>query len=66
MGRRKKPKLIENLTVVGPADKGRSVAKNDLGDIVFLSGVAPGDVVDVLVLRKRKGVMEGIVQGFKS
>jgi 23S rRNA (uracil1939-C5)-methyltransferase len=65
MGRRKKPKLIENLTV-GPADKGRSVAKNDLGDIVFLDGVAPGDVVDALILRKRKGVMEGIVQGFKS
>ncbi len=66
MGRRRKPKLIENLTIVGPADKGRCVGKNEAGDIVFMEGVAPGDVVDVLVLRKRKGVMEGIVQEIKS
>lgn len=66
MGRRKKPRLIEDLTIVGPADKGRSVGKNDKGDIVFMDGVAPGDVVDVLVLRKRKGVMEGVVQNIKS
>ncbi len=66
MGRRKKPRLIEDMLIVGPADKGRSVAKSESGEVVFLDKVAPGDVVDVLVIRKRKGVQEGIAQNFKS
>ncbi len=66
MGRKKKPRLIENITIVGPADKGRSVGKSEEGEVVFLEGVAPGDVVDVLVVRKRKGVQEGLVQKYIS
>lgn len=66
MGRRKKPKLIENVEVTGPADKGRSVGRSPDGQVIFMEGVAPGDVVDVLVLRKRKGVWEGVPQAVKS
>ncbi len=66
MGRRKKPKLIENLRIVGPADKGKCVGKSEDGQVVFLEKVAPGDIVDVMVLRKRKGVMQGVVKEYKS
>ncbi len=66
MGRRKKNKFLEDVKIVGLADKGRCVGKTESGEIVFLEGVAPGDVVDALVLRKRKGVQEGIVKEIKS
>ncbi len=52
--------------MVGPADKGRCAGKDPEGRIIFVDHAAPGDVADVLVLRKRKGVLEGVVQGFKS
>ncbi len=62
MGRRKKKKIIEKVEITGIADKGKSVGRNQEGQVVFVDKVVPGDIVDVLVLRKRKGFMQGIAQ----
>jgi len=62
MGRRKK--LLTEVLITGIADKGKSVGRTAEGQVVFVENVAPGDVVDILVLRKRKGFMEGIVKHF--
>ena len=58
MGRRKK--TLKNVTITGIADKGKGVGRTEDGRVVFVEEVAPGDVVDVLVLRKKKSVMQGI------
>ena len=62
MGRKFKKKLIENLTITGIADRGKYVARTEEGQVVFVEDVAPGDVVDVLVYKKRKGYMLGSVK----
>lgn len=58
MGRRKK--TLKNVTITGIADKGKGVGRTEDGRVVFVEEVAPGDVVDVLVLRKKKSVMQGV------
>lgn len=59
MARRKK--IVENLTVHGIADKGMAVARDPNGMVYFVKGAVPGDVIDLLVLRKKKGFKTGIV-----
>lgn len=58
MGNRKK-KILKNIHISGIADKGKSVGRTEDGQVVFVEGVAPGDVVDVVVLRKKAGFMQG-------
>jgi len=60
MGRKKK-KTIENLKVHGIADRGKAVARTEEGQVVFLDHAVPGDIVDALILRKKKGFMQGVV-----
>ncbi len=67
MGRKKrKPKVIERLQVTGMADRGKSVAKDEEGRVIFLEEVAPGDVVDALVWKKKKDFWLGKPQHFHS
>ena len=63
MGRRKK-KVISKVTITGIADKGRGVGRDAEGRVLFVEKVAPGDVVDVLVLRKKSGFMQGVPVNF--
>lgn len=62
----RKKKKIEGVVIHGIADKGKAVGKSPNGEIVFIDGAVPGDVVDVLILRKKKGVGFGIVLNFVS
>lgn len=66
MGRRKKPKVYTDVRFTGIADKGRAVGRDAEGKVIFADGVAPGDVADVLVKRKKKGVLMGTAQEIKS
>lgn len=66
MGRKFKKRTIEGLTITGIADRGKYVGRNEEGQVVFVEGVAPGDVVDVLVYKKRKGYLLGSVQNFQK
>ena len=61
MGRRRKPlPVIENLAITNAAAQGKSLGKyND--KVVFVSGVVPGDVVNVQITKKRKSYLEARV-----
>ncbi|MEM1216404.1 MAG: 23S rRNA (uracil(1939)-C(5))-methyltransferase RlmD [Bacteroidota bacterium] len=61
MARRKKrfPQLLEQVTFTSMADKGRCVGRDPEGRVVFAEGAAPGDVADVRIFKKRKGVLWG-------
>jgi 23S rRNA (uracil1939-C5)-methyltransferase len=55
--------LFENITVVDVAAEGKAIARiDDL--VVFIPFVAPGDVVDVQIFRKKNKYAEGRVVKF--
>ncbi len=65
MGRRKKkPIVLEGVEISGVADKGRGVGRDAEGRVVFVERVAPGDVVDVRVVKKKKGFMSGFATAY--
>lgn len=60
MGRKTRnrfPEKIEQVTIIGLADKGFCVGKSTDGQVVFVEQVVPGDVVDVRVFRKKQKVL---------
>lgn len=62
MGRRKrKKKIVEQVRLTGIADKGRAVGRDPEGQVYFVEGAVPGDLVQVEVQRKKKGVPFGRV-----
>lgn len=54
----KRKKILENIEVLDYAAEGKCIARVD-DKVVFIKASAPGDVVDVLINRKRKGFLEG-------
>jgi len=65
VSRKKNLPIIENVLVSDVAAEGKAIARiNDM--VVFITGVVPGDVVDIKVLRKRKSYMEAIAVKFKK
>lgn len=63
--RRKKPiPPVENLSIEGIAKKGKGVGRTPDGQVVFVQGAIPGDVVDVTVQKKRRRHLEGKVSHF--
>ncbi|WP_020536405.1 23S rRNA (uracil(1939)-C(5))-methyltransferase RlmD [Lewinella cohaerens] len=60
MARRKRyPEVLYNVTFTSMADKGRCVGRDPEGKVVFAEGAAPGDIADVQIFKKRKGVLWG-------
>ncbi len=64
MARRKR--TITNVSIVDIADRGMAFGKTPEGQAILVQGVVPGDVVDVLILRKKKGLPSGVVTQFHS
>lgn len=64
MGRKRRKKIVEQVTFHGIADRGKGVGKTPEGQIVFADQAVPGDVADVLVSKKRKGYYIGRVTQF--
>lgn len=62
MGRRRKPFLVEKVKMTGIADKGKAVGRDEEGRVMFVEGAVPGDIVDVLVFKKKKGFLMGQAQ----
>lgn len=62
----KKKKIAKSVKFHGIADKGLVVGRNDEGQVFFVENAVPGDVADVTVLRKRKGVPFGTINQFIS
>jgi 23S rRNA (uracil1939-C5)-methyltransferase len=60
MARRKRyPEALYQVHFTSMADKGKCVGRDPEGKVVFAEGVAPGDVADVRIFKKRKGVLWG-------
>lgn len=60
----RKKKVLKNVTLSGFAHKGRSVGRDEEGRVCFVERTVPGDVVDVIVTKKKGGFMEGFPQVF--
>ena len=58
MGRKKK-KIIENITITGVAEKGKGVGRDVDGRVIFIDRGIPGDVVDVLIYKRRGAYYQG-------
>lgn len=60
MGRRsgKKPVIYEKVTVLDAVSEGKCIGKVD-DKVIFITNVAPGDVVDVRIQKSRKKFLEG-------
>jgi len=56
---KKKPRYEQHITITGIADKGRGVGRNAAGEVFFVEQVAPGDIVDVLITKKRQDYAMG-------
>lgn len=58
---KKKRKIIENVRITGIADKGQAVGRMESGEVIFVKGAVPGDLVHLRQLRNKKGVKQGEV-----
>ena len=63
MSKIKKNFVLEGLEVIDISTEGKAIAKNE-GLVVFIEGAVPGDIVDVMVHRKKNSFAEGKVQHF--
>ncbi len=61
MGKNKPYKLLENITITDVAAEGVALARVN-GKVLFVPGVIPGDVADILVVRSKASFMEGRLQ----
>ena len=62
MGRAKKP-FFEKVVITDIGAEGKAIAKVD-DKVIFVKMVAPGDIVDLQVTKKRKKYMEAKVMAF--
>jgi 23S rRNA (uracil1939-C5)-methyltransferase len=60
----RKKKSVSSLLITGIADKGKAVGRTSEGEVIFVDGVVPGDVADVLVYRRKKSMSQAIVTKF--
>jgi 23S rRNA (uracil1939-C5)-methyltransferase len=58
MSKIKKNFVLEGLEVIDTSTDGKAIAKHD-NLVVFIDGAIPGDVVDVMVHRKKNSYAEG-------
>ena len=65
MSKIKKNFILPDLEVVDISTEGKAIAKSQ-GLVVFIEGAVPGDVVDVMVHRKKNSYAEGKVHTFKK
>ncbi len=63
MGRKRK--IIENVFIETIAAEGKCLGKIN-GQAVFVAGVAPGDVVDLKIIKRKKNYLEGRVIRFRE
>jgi len=59
LGRKKyKKKIIEQVEIIEAVAEGKCIAKKD-DLVIFVTGVIPGDIVDVLINKKKPNYLEG-------
>lgn len=60
----RKKKIVENVVLTGIADRGKAVGRDADGIVYFVPDAVPGDVVNILRLKKKRGVYQGSVTEF--
>jgi 23S rRNA (uracil1939-C5)-methyltransferase len=66
MGRKQKPiKIIEGLEITSIAAEGYAIGRDD-NQVVFVKYAAPGDIVDVKIVKKKKNFKEGQIIRFQQ
>ena len=61
----KKGDLVTDITVESMASEGKCIARLN-GQVLFVSGAAPGDVVDVEITKNKTAFLEGRVKDIKK
>lgn len=56
---KKRAKILDFVEVVDIAAQGQAVGKTQDGQVVFVEGAVPGDIIQVQTSRKRKGAWQG-------
>jgi len=59
VGRKKQLPILRGVTITDIGSEGNAIARVD-DMVLFVSGMIPGDVIDVRVTRKKKRYMEGV------
>lgn len=59
-----KPVKVEAVKVHGIADKGMAVGRTAEGEVIFIDGAVPGDVVDITIYNKKKKIKIAAVDSF--
>lgn len=54
-----KRRIVENVRIIDTADKGYCIGKDAEGHVYMVEDTVPGDVADITVFKKRKGMMYG-------
>jgi 23S rRNA (uracil1939-C5)-methyltransferase len=60
----KNTSIWNNIRVVGIADKGKAIGKDENGRVVLIEDVVPGDIVQVKILRKKRNYWLGKPETF--
>jgi len=60
-----KNKVLKDIKIEGVAAEGKCITRYD-GQVIFVNGVAPGDVADIKVIRKKKSFLEAITLEVKE
>lgn len=58
-------KIFENVEVIDAGAKGKAVGKSPEGQVIFIDDAVPGDIVDVLTYKRRKGYFQAKVTEVK-
>jgi 23S rRNA (uracil1939-C5)-methyltransferase len=59
-------KKIPNIEIIDLGDKGKAVGRTQEGEIVIVEGAVPGDLIDGLAYKKRKGLKHCRVVSYNS
>jgi len=60
-----KNKVLRDIKIESVAAEGKCIAKYD-GQVIFVTGVAPGDTADIKVIRKKKSFLEAVPVDIKD
>lgn len=63
---RKRNIVTKSVSFTGIADRGKAIGRTEEGQVVFVPGPVPGDVAEIKLLKKRKGVWQGVVEQYTT
>ena len=65
MKKTKQQVILQDVEIIDAAAEGKAIAKVD-GLVIFVPFAVPGDIVDILLLKKKKSYAEGRVVAYKK